>query len=145
MKSLSTAALLLAVVLAGCSEPEQGIPLMLPDPANVDGIEVTHWKGCFLWERCEISAEYTIKNRRRIADILAFLEAHNTDYRIDDPRSPSPRNYEYTIHLRDKSEGTVIFLHFGENWFGGAEWPLGCRDRRISATERERLVELFAK
>jgi hypothetical protein len=145
VKSLCTAALFLAVVLAGCDSPAK--PFNLPDPAEVDSFDVTRWTGNgSFWERHEISTEYSITDRRRIAEILAFLKEHNTDYWHHE-LLPAPWNFDYTIHICYKNKSCDSF-DLGEKWFGVAEldrWPIDSRERRISASERERLVELFAK
>ena len=143
MKGLSVSALLLAAALAGCSSPAK--PLDLPDPEDVGVLEITRWKGKF-WERHEISTQYDIRDRRRIAEILALLEKEGATYW----RRPfsGPWSHDYTIDVWSKPGATDFYLHVGERSFGGSErdqWPAADRERRLSAEERKRLLELIAR
>lgn len=120
MKRLCAAPLLLlAAALAGCSSPAE--PLTLPDPATVEMLDI------YVWEDNEIVNQRYTRDRRRIAEIITFLNAHNTGYRYR--RFAWPWSTVYTINVWGKED---FYLHVGRTWFGGSElerWPAGSRER----------------
>ena len=97
----------------------------------------------YVWEDNDIVNQRWITDRRRIAEIITFLNAHNTEYRHR--RFVWPWSTVYTINVWGKED---FYLRMGRTWFGGSErerWPSGSRERWMSAEERERLFAMLAE